>query len=210
MQTYKRPQEPDMREDGQPQVTILRARRPYIDAATTRLGRTTEEMLPPPPPMPRVLRPGLLGRAARAILRAVARRWLPLSFGVLLFISIYVGYQQYVQPTWNNVQAHWHTGDGRIKQFDADVGHGGVSHFLAQYYDGRIVVIEISLNNPSHIHTYSVQALSPNAKTQDLTIVVQDVNHDGRPDLVIQEGDNSMAIILYNTGTGFSTAEEHI
>jgi hypothetical protein len=38
-------------------------------------------------------------------------------------------------------------------------------------------------------------------------LTVADVNHDGRLDLVIQEGDSNMAIILYNTGTGFSTSE---
>jgi len=141
----------------------------------------------------------------RRIVRGILAHWLPLAFGALLLIGLYTGYQQWVAPAWNNAQAQWHTGDGRITQLDANVGHSGISHFLAQYYHGHIVVIEINLSIPSDAHVYTVLALTQNAnKPQDLILTVQDVNHDGRLDLVIQEGDNSAAIVLYNTGTGFS------
>jgi hypothetical protein len=70
------------------------------------------------------------------------------------------------------------------------------------------VVIEMPLHDPTHIQTYTVLALGVSAeKSQDLTLTVQDVNHDGRPDPVIQEENNSMAIVLYNTGSSFSTSE---
>jgi hypothetical protein len=70
------------------------------------------------------------------------------------------------------------------------------------------VVIEIPLNNPTHLQTYTILALTQNVgRTQDVTLSVQDVNHDGRLDLVIQEGDSTTAIVLYNTGSSFSTSE---
>lgn len=193
----KRPAEPDTLADGTPNVTYLRTSRArQVNFNPTYDDRTTE-------PVTHATHHGII----RRILRGVLAHWLPLGFGLLLMIGLYTGYQQWVAPTWANLQAQWHTDDGRIVQMDADVGHGGVSHFLAQYYNGQVVVIEISLNNPTHIHTYSVQAITPGASKQDLTITVEDVNHDGKPDLVIQEGNNTMALILYNTGTAFTATE---
>src|SRR5258708_14289623 len=182
---YRRPQPPDMLPNGMPQVNTLR-RRAYQDDMTTE--------------------PVSLYR--QGILRSIMAHWLPLAFGAILLIGLYTGYQQWVAPAWNNLQAQWHTGDGRITQLDANVGHSGVSHFLAQYYHGHILVIEIPLSNPTHLQTYTILALTQNVgRTQDITLTVQDVNHDGRLDLVIQEGNSTTAIVLYNTGTGFSTSE---
>lgn len=193
---YHPPKPPDMLPNGTPHISILRSSRARQVNYQTSYDedRTTE---------PIRKREGLL----RRILRGIAARWLPLSFGMLLIFGLYAGYRQWVQPTWQSLQAQWHTGDGRIVQLDANVGHGGMSHFLAQYYQGHIVVIEIQVTNPGHMHTYSVPALTPGSSQQDLTLSVSDVNHDGRPDLVIQEGSNTMAIVLYNTGSGFSEAQ---
>src|SRR5258708_7477173 len=190
---YKPPQPPDMLANGMPQVNTLRtsrARQVHPSPAYED-DRTTE-------PVVLYRQPGIL----RRIVRGILAHWLPLAFGALLLIGLYTGYQQWVSPVWNNLQAQWHTGDGRISQLDANVGHGGVSHFLAQYYDDHIVVIEMPLNNPTHITAYSILALTQHVgRTQDVTLSVQDVNHDGRLDLVIQEGDSTTAIVLYNTGT---------
>lgn len=198
--TYAPPQQPDMKADGTPNITVLRTSRARQVNYHTTLDDPTISLSHAPT---HSVRQKLWGRAAKGILR----HWAPLGAGFLLVIVLYVGYTQWVLPTWNTLQAQWHTGDGRVIQFDADVGHGGMSHFLAQYYDGHIVIIEFPLSSPTHIHTYTVLALTQSTKQQDLKIMVQDVNHDGRPDMVIQEGDNSMAIILYNTGTGFSETE---
>lgn len=184
-----RPQPPDM-----PQVNTLR---------TTRARQVQYEEDLMTEPVILYQHEGIL----RRIVRGILAHWLPLAFGALLLIGLYTGYQQWVAPAWNNMQAQWHTGDGRIAQLDANVGHGGISHFLAQYYNGHIVVIEMPLSNPTHVQTYTILALMQNVgHTQDLTLTVQDVNHDGRLDLVIQEGNSSAAIVLYNTGTGFSTS----
>lgn len=198
--THQPPQPPNMLPNGLPQITHLRtsrARQVNYNPDYEQ-DRVTEPVGDPP-------YIGIL----RRILRGMLAHWLPLAFGACLLIGLYAGYQQWVAPAWRNVQAQWHTGDGRITQLDVDVGHGGMSHFLAQYYDGHIMVIEIQLRNPTHIMTYTVPALMPNAgKPQDLTLSTQDVNHDGRPDLVIQEGNSSVATVLYNTGSGFTSSEE--
>lgn len=193
----KRPAEPDMQADGTPQVIHLgtsRARQVNFNPVYD--DRTTE-------PITHATHRSLF----RRVLRGIFAHWLPLAFGFILVVGIYLGYQQWVAPTWSNLQAQWHTGDGRIVQVDADVGHGGTSHFIAQYYNGYIVVLEMPLNSPTHIRSYSVLALSQNGSRPDLTLTVEDVNHDGKPDLVIQEGSSEMAIILYNTGTAFASTE---
>lgn len=202
---HQPPQPPNMLPNGLPQIIHLRtshARQVQYDPhhyPPDYMGERATEPVGDPPHI------GIL----RRILRGVLAHWLPLAFGVLLLIGLYTGYQQWIAPAWGDLQAQWHTGDGRIVQLDANVGHGGVSHFIAQYYDGRIVVIEMPLNNPAHITTYTLLALTANnGKHQDLTLFVQDENHDGRLDLVIQEGNSGVALVLYNTGSGFTTSEE--
>ena len=192
---YKPPQPPDMLSNGMPQVHTLRTSR--VRQVRCDDDLTTEPVYPD-------AQRGLVQR----IIRGILAHWFPLACGVFLLLGLYTGYRQWVAPTWHSLQAQWHTGDGRITQLDANVGHGGVSHFLAQYYHGYLVVIEMPPQDPTHIQAYTVLALEPSAeKSQDVTLTVQDVNHDGRLDLVIQKGNNSMAIVLYNTGSGFSASQ---
>lgn len=196
---HQPPQPPAMLSNGLPQITHLRTSRARQVHYNT--GYEQDSVTEP------VGDPPSIGNLRR-ILHGVQARWLLLAFGACLLIGLYAGYQQWVAPVWNNLQAQWHTGDGRITQLDANVGHGGMSHFLAQYYNSHIVVIEIQISNPTHIMTYTLPALTPNAgKPQDLTLSIQDANHYGRPDLMIQEGNNSVAIVLYNTGSWFTTSE---
>src|SRR5258708_25767752 len=135
MQHYKAPRPPDMMANGMPQVNTLRTSRARWVEYEDDLTRE---------PVILYQHEGIL----RRIMRGILAHWLPLAFGALLLIGLYTGYQQWVAPAWNNMQAQWHTGDGRIAQLDAKVGHGGVSPFLAQSYQGYIVVIVLPLNNP--------------------------------------------------------------
>lgn len=189
---YARPLQPNM-PNGIPERTHLRA--------SQAVQVDTEPVTEPPRPIAR--HDGLLPR----MLRGIGAHWYQMGFGALVIIGAWVGIQKVVVPTWNNLQDQWHLGDYRIVQMDADVGHGGKSHFLAQWYHGRILIVEMPANNPHALHTYSLEPLA----TKDegtIKLIVEDENHDGRPDLVIQIGENPMAIILYNTGAAFTTGSE--
>src|SRR5258708_3881974 len=130
MNQYQRPKPPDMHQDGTPNITTFRARHVNYDPVTEP-----------------VTRPRRTGKHTRLILVAVT--------GALVVLGVFLFFQQAVVPWWNGVQDHWNYGSTPVTQLDADVGHGGTSHFIAEYYRGEIIIIELSLSNPNSLHTYA-------------------------------------------------------
>lgn len=127
--------------------------------------------------------------------------------GVLVVIGSMVFWQQTVVPWWTGLQNQWNYGSAHITQLDADVGHGGMSHFIAEYSKGEIVIIEISYANPTNNHIYTLNGmLSSEAKPVILLSTAKDV-HSGRIDLVIDVQGSGFQTVLYNTGAAFSEKE---
>lgn len=93
-------------------------------------------------------------RSRRPILFMVA--------GVLVVIGSMIFWQQTVGPWWVSLQNQWNYGSGHITQLDADVGHGGMSHFIAEYTRGEIVIIELSYANPTNNHVYTLNGMLSN------------------------------------------------
>lgn len=98
-------------------------------------------------------------------------------------------------------------GNPRIFQTDAVVGHGDSpqhpSHFIALNLHGQVIVIELPAGNPSK----SIDYVGPDliASGDDLipiTLSFSDVNHDGKPDMIIHIQDRE--VIFYNDGTKFT------
>lgn len=134
-------------------------------------------------------------------------RWRVVSgLGALLLflLCLWLFWWQAVVPVWTYLGDQWHYGDGRITQLDADVGHNGISHFLAEYYQGRIVVIELSLSHPNVSHTYTIGGLMGADGTPRILLTVEDLNHDGKPDVLIQIAGSAFTVTLSNTGTAFT------
>jgi hypothetical protein len=113
--------------------------------------------------------------------------------------------------------ASWYTalhdnmlyGTPRTFQIDAYVGHnersGQASHFIAQNLHGRILVIEIPGGDVSKSRIYAgPQLYGADAALIPITLQFQDVNRDGRLDMVIQFKDTRL--IYMNDGTGFRPA----
>src|SRR5581483_2621227 len=141
----------------------------------------------------------------RRIVRHLLGRWFLLGCGGLLVLSLYLAYMKVWVPVWTFTSQHWQYGDAQIVQCDANVGHGGMSHFLAQWYHGSILLVEISEENPHAIHAYK---LTPFTKHEGLLrLIVSDVNRDDKPDLLIQVDGDPVVLVLYNTGTGFTESE---
>lgn len=134
--------------------------------------------------------------------------WLML-LGVLLVIALWVGLLQAVFPAMGWMQDQWHYGDSRITQMDADVGHGGISHFIATYAkaQGEIVIIEIPLDHPTNDHIYTLSGFISTSGVPVILLSVADSNHAGKPDLLVQVEGTSFTTMLYNTGTAFTTRE---
>ena len=92
----------------------------------------------------------------------------------------------------------WHYGDARVSVVDANVGHGGVSRFIAFDEQGDITIIEVVRKN---YQVYIGAVVSGGNLVVSLEIV--DVNHDGKPDLVIHIEGVSATPVLFNTGSAF-------
>ncbi len=127
-----------------------------------------------------------------------------LLLGVGIVLGFLLIWHQYLSPAIGWTQDQWSYGNSRITQLDANVGHGGVSHFIATYSKGEIVIIEISLEHPNVSHIYTLTGFVGASGTPVILLSVQDLSHNGKPDLLVQVEGTSFMDVLYNTGTGFS------
>lgn len=168
------------------------------------IQRTSRNQPPvAPPPTQTSGRDTELGRKRRFVSQ-------PVGFGLLgigIVIACLVIWSQILVPAWGWSQDQWHYGDSRITQMDANVGHGGESHFIATFSHSDVVIIEISLSNPTHNHIYTLTGFYGETSTPVIDLSVQDVNHDGQPDLIVRIEGTTFETILYNTGSAFSVNE---
>ena len=96
----------------------------------------------------------------------------------------------------------------RTFQIDANVGHGGMEHFIALNNHGTVEVLEIpSYPSPTdQTRLYIIVRLSSQgADLVPATMSFPDVNGDGKPDLqvTVLDGSNPSVWILFNNGTTF-------
>lgn len=99
----------------------------------------------------------------------------------------------------------------RTYQCDAVVGHNDStlhpSHFIALNLNGQIEVIEIQGGNPKNEKVYIGPGIfSPNPQLAPVTISFQDVNDDGKPDMLLHL--NGQTIIYLNDGKTFQTPKQ--
>ena len=118
---------------------------------------------------------------------------------MLVCLGIWMGISLVVLPFWHGLQVQWHYGDNRVSVFGADVGHGGVSRFIA-FEDGEEIVIVEAVAKKYTVYTIPVTA----SANQLVTLSVSDVNNDGKPDLIVHIDGQEGAFALLNTGDGFS------
>ena len=133
---------------------------------------------------------------------------LVILLGAFLALAILLFLQQVAIPWGNSIKDQWNYGDAHVTQLDADVGHGGVSHFLAEYYQGNIVIIEISLSNPNNTHVYTLSGVwDSGTNTPVILLSVEGQNHNGKPNLRISVEGTNFTTVLYNNGTTFQQSE---
>ena len=102
-----------------------------------------EEALYTPPLLKRRATAGYVTTAPPTIVSATPRekpRKHPLfsvGLGMCLVVALLFLWNMVLVPWWQDVQLQWHYGDSdhRVSLMGADVGHGGVSRFLA--FDGE-------------------------------------------------------------------------
>jgi hypothetical protein len=134
---------------------------------------------------------------------------LPVFTGMLAMLALWVIGSAVI--TWGSGQLEqYQYGAARISQYDFDLGHGrGTSHLLAEYYRGEVVVIEFSPLDPPKGHVSAVM-LDPGDQTPRLvSLHVQDVNHDGKPDIIAIVEGRTITPVFYNNGTSLQTIPPH-
>lgn len=153
----------------------------------------------PGTPNPRIIEPTLPPTRRQ---RRSARPWLYLLAGMLTILLLWIGLQQWAIPTWNGIQDHWNYGNRPVTVMDADVGHGGVSHFIAEYYHQSIVVVEIP---DASFTKYQVYVLSGyfGASHPVVVLTLSPGQQPGKPNLVVSIEGTGYGRTLYNTGNSF-------
>jgi hypothetical protein len=152
--------------------------------------------------------------------RAVARPVLPDPSKVLvmaaligtLALLLYLGITGLV--SWTKLKMDdLHYGRPRTSQLDAFIGHnessGLATHFVAMNLNRRVTIIEFPGGDITKPQVIAGPYLF--GRSEDLTVVtmhVQDVNGDDKPDLIVQVKDERLVYI--NDGNGFRpiTADE--
>ncbi len=101
---------------------------------------------------------------------------------------------------WHGEQDDLHYGRPRTFQIDAVVGHhdspAHPSHFIAQHLGTHYYVIELAGGDPANVRVIAPMTdIGPGEDLTPITLQFQDVNHDGRPDMIIKVGATRMVFI---------------
>jgi hypothetical protein len=116
-----------------------------------------------------------------------------LGIGMLLALALWVG-GSYVLSWWTNHELDTAYGMPRTYQTDQVVGHSDSAdhptHFIFINLNSHITVIELPGGNSSHARIYSGPTLySDNGNQTPVIGEFQDVNGDGKIDMIIHIGD---------------------
>ncbi|SRR6266487_459754 len=184
-----------LRKDDLQPPKILRAHRPRTsDAVQVPTDDVQTEVYAEPLPK----RPGL-----------VAAYWRYLLAGACLMLGFYLLMSRIVLPFVSDTEEHWNYGASRVSVYDLNVGHGGVSHFITEYYKGQAIVIEMPVSDPGHSRIYALaEALTGDNSQRVVSLTPAYISHSdvrGKPDLLVSVSGSAIPLVLYNTGSGFRT-----
>ena len=127
---------------------------------------------------------------------------------LLLMIAGWIAFTD-LGSWWQTHQDDSTYGNPRTYQTDAVVGHedssSNPSHFIALNLKGEILVLELPGGNATKARSYPITSLPGNQNNPPVKIIFQDLNHDGKVDMLIQIGDppNTITFMLFNNGTQF-------
>jgi hypothetical protein len=139
------------------------------------------------------------------------RRLHPLAWiGIFLTLLILGWFGLNDITSWfQGVQNDWTYGKQRHFEINAVVGHSdsqtNPSHFTAENTNGEIIVIELPGGNVSKAKIYQIETVPNNTGNPPVKLSFQDMNGDGKPDMLVAIGDGSatLYITLWNNGSEF-------
>jgi len=128
--------------------------------------------------------------------------------GLLLMIAGWMAFSS-LGAWWQTHQDDTTFGNPRTFQIDAVVGHSdsstSPSHFIAENLKGQIIVVEFPGGDVSKARSYNITTIPGNDANPPVRLSFQDINHDGKLDMVILIGDPgaTVTIFSFNNGTQF-------
>ncbi len=132
--------------------------------------------------------------------------WLAyVGIGMIAMLALWVGFQM-LGAWWSQHQLDATYGSPRTYQTDAVVGHDDSTdhptHFIFLNLKGRVVIIELPGGNIAHARIYNGPVIiGDNPEQIPVTAEFQDVNGDGKIDLIVHIGNQQF--IYINDGTQF-------
>ncbi|HLG61472.1 MAG TPA: hypothetical protein VKY19_06045 [Ktedonosporobacter sp.] len=138
-----------------------------------------------------------LSRRRTSALRLHWLTWVGVGMAVMLLGWVLI---TLLAAWWHGEQDDLHYGRPRTFQIDVVVGHhdspAHPSHFIAQHLGTHYYVIELAGGDPSNIRVIvPMTDIGPGEDLTPITLQFQDVNHDGRPDMLVQVGATRMIFI---------------
>lgn len=139
------------------------------------------------------------------------RRFHPLVWlGVFGMFLVFGWFGLNAVTSWyQGVQDDLTYGTKRHFEIDTVVGHldspQHPSHFTAENNNGQIMVIELPGGNVAKAKIYQIETVPGNTGNPPVTLSFQDVNGDGKPDMLVKIGDGSaiLYVTLFNNGVDF-------
>jgi hypothetical protein len=145
------------------------------------------------------------GRGQSTRSRRIHLHW-SIFVGLSMFIMI-IGWLAFsmLSSWWSTTLDDWHYGRPRTFQVDAVVGQGdskaNPSHFIAINLNRQIIVIEIPGGDASKTRIFNGPVLiGPGQELTPVTLTFQDVNNDGKLDMIINVQDAHF-VFLNENGT---------
>jgi len=200
----------DEEEEWYPRMpkSALRLQDTRTPANPTRYTVRVQQGDPPPIPRRASLNQPTSGQEKSKKTEDLQRRWRPHSLlivGLTLIVAI-LGYLFFTTVgNWlTNMENHWQYGYPRTAQYDVVVGHhdstAHPSHFIAVNYNGQVEVIEFPGGDAAHAHIYTgIAIIGQNVNLVPVTLAFQDVNGDGKPNMIVIVG-NTHYLFLNENG----------
>jgi hypothetical protein len=139
------------------------------------------------------------------------RHYHPLVWIGLFMTMLLLGWigLSFITSWYQGVQNDWTFGKQRHFEINAVVGHGdsqtNPSNFTAENNNGQIIVIEVPGGNVSKAKIYQIETVPGNVGNPPVKVSFQDMNGDGKVDMIVQVGDGSamLYVTLWNNGSEF-------
>jgi hypothetical protein len=142
--------------------------------------------------------------------------WKRAHWLTLVGIGMGVAFLLLVLFSWTStrIDQAWddsHYGYPRTYQVDANVKHGGISHFVVVNLHGRVIIDEMHPNDLASSKVYPGPTLDgPGSDQYPATIRFIDLNRDGLPDMIVTFHDVQAFYINANGGFRLATPADHV